>query len=72
MSDLAQEFEDDYPQDRDLIREVEERGATRERERIIALIERKRCSENEETHNCQWLNDYQADELIARIKGEDK
>lgn len=63
MSDLAQEFEDDYPEDRDLIREVEERGATRERERIIALLEAE--------HKCEpyFCGIHQ---VIALIKGENK
>ena len=41
-----------------------------ETDRIIALIERRRCSENGQTHDCLRLSDYQADDLIALIKGE--
>lgn len=57
-------WEEEFPIDADLaiVREVEERGAKRERERIITLLEELRDSEYAEvmTH----------DDVVALIKGE--
>lgn len=38
--------------------------------RIIEIIESKRCSENGINHDCAGLYGWQANELIALIKGE--
>jgi hypothetical protein len=63
---MTRDIEDDifggeYPDDKTIIDEVEERGALRERERIIALIESK-----DEWHYA--FSD--VSDVIALIKGE--
>ncbi len=55
------EWDKDVPNDLKIIRDVEERGAKRERERIIALIEAK-----DEWHYA--FSD--VSDIIALIKGE--
>ncbi len=54
-------FDEEFPDDQAIVREVEERGATRERERIISLIESK-----DEWHYA--FSD--VSDVIALIKGE--
>lgn len=37
-------FDAEFPDDQAIVREVEERGAKRERERIIALLDSLKCN----------------------------
>ena len=54
-------FGGEFPDDKTIIDEVEERGALRERERIIALIEAKD----------EWYYAFSdVSDIIALIKGE--
>jgi hypothetical protein len=61
MSNWEEDMENNFPDDKTIIDEVEERGAKRERERIIALIESK-----DEWHYA--FSD--VSDVIALIKGE--
>lgn len=56
---------DEFRDDEAIIREVEQRGAMRERDRIIALLEKHTGYGDEE-----WDSDVNA--CIALIKGENK
>jgi hypothetical protein len=53
LSDWEEDMENDFPDDQLIIREIEGRGAKRERERILALLARLHDSEYEEitTHD---------------------
>jgi hypothetical protein len=59
------DFEEEFPDDKELIRNVEERGALRERERIIALIEGIGLG-------CLECSDWQLMNAVELIKKENK
>jgi hypothetical protein len=62
MDAWEEDMENDFPDDQLIIRGIEERGAKRERERILALLARLHDSEYEEimTH----------DDLVELIEAE--
>jgi hypothetical protein len=47
-------------------------GAEQERERIIKLLETLDCDVNGKEHDCNPLDEYTIQDLIALIKGEQK